>query len=1058
MKTSTSPAMRCFLFLFIVFFSLSTNATHICDFSFNYSTTGCSPIILSATAHETDSASVIERTWKLTKGATIVYASFSGTNAASFNYLISVSGSYCLSLFSRNTNGDTCSIQKCGIEVYESPNINFTFFPTSGCAPLNVSAICSSTAGSGVIDSMIIDWSCGPPTFLDTCPVGPIQHLYNCPPGCYKITVVVENSFGCYSDTSYLNEVCIIPKPHAYFSANVTSANCTSNPLNVNFTADSAGACMNYDWYINNVLAHTDTTRFFNHTFPINNNDCYDIMLVVRHCSGCSDTLLRTDYICVRQNPLISFATNFETTCLSQGGIVPLIITNTTSGLNQLTFQLTGPGGPYVIQTGSTATYNLSFLGTYTITAIGNFSAGCTDTLTKNIFVKPSPVANFTTPDTFSCKVPYLVHYTSLGCNTCTDTWQFPGGSLSTGSGHNVTTVYNWYTHYTATLIATDTNGCSATITKQLVNTVPLVAKMAFDHSKGCSPVCTVFDDVTDYTAVHSTPSSVCWSFDGLVNIPGACKDTIQRCFIDIGCYDVRLVVTTASGCVDSLYLNDTICVGEKPICTMTASPTSMCFEADSVCFHLTCANAFDRCHCKFGDGSEGDFYTSDFCHTFQDTGMIHPCCVAYKDSCPSDTFCFAITVYPPISKFLDSTFCAKGDTVFLYNKSINATSVLWTFCNGDTSTEQNPRVVLPECDTCSVTLQTHNSVTGCDHQKTRTINTACSGASFTTLDTAGCMPFTVRYTNTSFTTTPGFTRWDWDCTNGTSFSSGGDLVNHIFTAPGVYCIAMRNKSASGCIDTVYGTVHVCDLVPNYGPLEGCTSLPYCPVDSTVDSLCSVVSWYWDFGDGQTDTGQHPCHQYVYPGTYYVTLVVMNNLGCTRYITQAVYFALNANFTYTQSGDTIQFHNSSSGIYQTTEWSFGDGDTSSLSNPVHTYLTEDTFTVVLTVSDTIEGCYNEFSQTIIIAHPQSVTEITEAYSVRVIPNPFNDYTLLKIEGENTTGAEIRIADLLGNIVRSFKTDASGIAKIERENLASGMYIYEVRLKGKRIGNGKMIAQ
>ncbi|MCX6200037.1 MAG: PKD domain-containing protein [Bacteroidetes bacterium] len=688
-------------------FLMHLSATHICDFSFNQPITACSPLYLSATAHETDSAAVVERIWKLTTGATTVFASSSGSNAANFNYLISVSGSYCLSLYSRNANGDTCSIQKCNIVVYDKPVINFTFSPTSGCTPLLVNAFCNTTAGSGFIDSIVIDWGCGPPTFLNSCPVGPIQHLYNCPAGCYDIRVIVHNSMGCWADTTYQNAVCI----------------------------------------------------------------------------------------------------------------------------------------------------------------------------------------------------------------------------------------------------------------------------------------------------------------------------------------------------------------ADKPICTMTASPTAMCFEADSVCFQLSCANAFDRCHCDFGDGMSINFYTPNFCHVYQDTGVIHTCCVAYKDSCPSDTFCFAITVYPPIAKFLDSTFCAKGDTVFLYNKSVGATSVLWTFCNGDTSIAQNPWVVLPECDTCTVRLRTHSSSTGCDNQKTRIINTACSSASFTTMDTMGCSPFVVQYTNTSFSANSIFTRWDWDCSNGIGFiGPSGSPITHTFAAPGVYCIAMRNRSASGCIDTVYGTVSVCDITANFGPSTICSPAPYCPVDSSIDSSCGITNWQWDFGDGTIETGQTPCHQYTTAGIYIVKLVVTNANGCSDSVLKSVEFTLIANFNYTQSGDTILFHNLSSGVFQTTEWDFGDGTNSSSFSPVHLYSTEDTFNVVLTVSDTVEGCYNDFSQTIVIAHPQSVNEITEAYSIRVIPNPFSNYILLKIEGGNTTGAEIRIADLLGNLVRSIKTDASGIAKIERENLANGMYIYEVRLHGKRIGNGKMIAQ
>ncbi len=47
------------------------------------------------------------------------------------------------------------------------------------------------------------------------------------------------------------------------------------------------------------------------------------------------------------------------------------------------------------------------------------------------------------------------------------------------------------------------------------------------------------------------------------------------------------------------------------------------------------------------------------------------------------------------------------------------------------------------------------------------------------------------------------------------------------------------------------------------------------------DSSMDASSWYWDFGDGNSSTEQNPSHTYAIPGTYYVSLSVENNIGCT---------------------------------------------------------------------------------------------------------------------------------------------------------------------------------
>ena len=50
----------------------------------------------------------------------------------------------------------------------------------------------------------------------------------------------------------------------------------------------------------------------------------------------------------------------------------------------------------------------------------------------------------------------------------------------------------------------------------------------------------------------------------------------------------------------------------------------------------------------------------------------------------------------------------------------------------------------------------------------------------------------------------------------------------------------------------------------------------------------TIVSWAWDFGDGNTSTAQHPSHSYAVPGTYTVSLTVTDDLGATGSTSQTV--------------------------------------------------------------------------------------------------------------------------------------------------------------------------
>jgi len=47
-----------------------------------------------------------------------------------------------------------------------------------------------------------------------------------------------------------------------------------------------------------------------------------------------------------------------------------------------------------------------------------------------------------------------------------------------------------------------------------------------------------------------------------------------------------------------------------------------------------------------------------------------------------------------------------------------------------------------------------------------------------------------------------------------------------------------------------------------------------------------VTGWFWDFGDGNTSTEKSPVHVFGRRGTFYITLTVINYLGCETSVTR----------------------------------------------------------------------------------------------------------------------------------------------------------------------------
>ena len=124
-------------------------------------------------------------------------------------------------------------------------------------------------------------------------------------------------------------------------------------------------------------------------------------------------------------------------------------------------------------------------------------------------------------------------------------------------------------------------------------------------------------------------------------------------------------------------------------------------------------------------------------------------------------------------------------------------------------------------------------------------------------------------------------------------------------------------------------------------------------VTFTDGSTNDPKAWVWSFGDGTGSTDQNPPpHTYAEAGTYTVTLEVSNQSGSdiasvTIDVTPAPVAAFEAHPSKGPIPLAVSFSNLSENteIY---EWDFGNGATSTDSNPSHTYRTPGEYVVTLT--------------------------------------------------------------------------------------------------------------
>lgn len=236
--------------------------------------------------------------------------------------------------------------------------------------------------------------------------------------------------------------------------------------------------------------------------------------------------------------------------------------------------------------------------------------------------------------------------------------------------------------------------------------------------------------------------------------------------------------------------------------------------------------------------------------------------------------------------------------------------------------------------------------------------------ADFSANRTEGCAPLVVQFRDQS---TGNPNSWYWDLGNGTvSFLK--DPAATYFN-PGSYTIKLvisNGVQSDSVVKTQYIVVHESPTI-NFTASDttGCFPLSIRFTDLSLPGDGNIISWLWDFGDGDTSAIANPAHTYSSQGNYNVSLQVRNSSGCIQSITRLNYIKLNngvkAAFVAGSAANckpptAISFINQSTGTGQLNyEWFFGDGTTSTQTNPQHVYNNPGSYTVKLLVRNNT-GC------------------------------------------------------------------------------------------------------
>lgn len=481
--------------------------------------------------------------------------------------------------------------------------------------------------------------------------------------------------------------------------------------------------------------------------------------------------------------------------------------------------------------------------------------------------------------------------------------------------------------------------------------------------------------------------------------------------------------------------------------------------------------------------------YTSwDMIHTTSVAGTHTVCLYAYDSSgmwC--DSTCQSINITTGsgscTANFTSTPDTVSGGVYFTGSASGGSApySYFWDFGDGFNGTLTNEYHVYGASGTYTVCL-TITDATGCTH-------TTCSNVTVT-LGSSGCSnSFTVypdsvpgSFYFVSSATGSAPISYGWDFGDGSSSTVANPY--HVYATAGTYYACLLTWDATGCSDTTCTTITTSG---SGGTGSACNADFVFVPDSSSGywfwdvSTGSALNYYWDFGDGNTSSAANPYHAYAVAGTYNVCLTVWNSTGCADTTCNAITVTAggttpvcNADFIWfpDSSTNTVYLWNlASGGSGLTYFWDFGDGTTSNLEFPMHSYPSNGPYHVCLTVTD--GACTSTFCDsvwiplkasgfTINVVAPGGTTGIEDQSFMltdgMVYPNPVEHNARLSFTSSTMLDATLVISSVDGKICSEKQINISSgenVINLNTEGLSNGLYMITIS-SDSRLGSYKFM--
>lgn len=911
------------------------------------------------------------------------------------------------------------------IDVVAPPQAGITAMP--GCNGLTVDFTSASDAGASGFW-----WTFGTGFPADEAFTEDASFTYSSY-GTYTAQLVTQVGTACADTTTY--DILLTELIPDFPDLDTVCVNSLVNF--VDQSTVSSGTLTNWDWDFGD--GGNSTAQDPTHGYSAAGD--YDVELIVTSSLGCIDSITKVQ--------VVKIAPVAQIGPVDACSGLDITFDNFSDPLASDFWWGFGTGDPADSSIVFEPTFTFPSYGTYNVTLIAQKGTGCqtTDTYVLNI---SELTAAFDMVDT-AC-VNSTVTFTDQSVSAATLTqweWDFDDTtpiSLNQNESHS----YSIGGTYMVELVVESSVGCTDTLVKPLFIQDAVVANAGLDTA-----LCVAAPSFTLDGLVGSATGGTWSNGSGVFNLNASqLNATYNPTLAEITAGQVELYLTTTGNgyCVED---KDTILI------TYLADPTvdagldiDVCADSAYMDISAVSQNAFSTTwYSATGTGVFGDVNQETTTYTPNPAdialGFISLNITTQNNSgCPNaeDSLYIFFNPAPTVNVLSEDTICAGYDLLLQSNSSTG--NGWWeTLGDGDFMPSDTGVAVYytngpGDLAIDSVVIVFHSLDNGgCKTVFDTTTIVIIPSPVVSFISDIPCLGNASVFTNGSTSVEP-ITDWEWEFETGQT--STDENPTYLFGTSGLHSVQLVVTSLNGCVDTLNQDVFVYDTpLVNFVSPEPCLYGAVF-IDSSSVNDTTIVSWAWDFGDGETSSEQNPNHPFDSEGIYDITLTVVSFFGCENSVTISTEIfpkpiaAFSASPNPGEVSEEIQFTDESTSPNSTIDgwiWDFQNGDTSIVQNPTSSYEDAGSFDVMLIVFDA-EGCRDTAVNEVNIMYGP---DVPTAFS----PNGDGENDFAMVLGGEFLAIEFRIYNNWGEVIyETTDVDALGWDGTHKDvNQPIGVYVY-----------------